>query len=87
MLLLQLEKEPDNTTQDNSACVCLFACAQASVLETMAVQMKLFDCGVKSPTNVSASQINVKTDSADKEPDEPETKSKQKVFSRVSPHL
>lgn len=37
----------------------------------MLKQMKLFDCGVKGLTDLSASQTNMQIDSTDSEPDEP----------------
>lgn len=53
-----LQSDPE---LDNTACV-----------ETMAKQIKLFDCGVKSSINWSTSQM-IETDT---EPDEPKRKTK-----------
>ena len=54
----------------------LLACAVRGVfvLQKMAKQIKLLDCGVKSSANPSTSQTNVQSDSTDKAQDEPEQK-------------
>lgn len=62
--------EPQNKYIYNICCI-----SDISIhtdLETVAKQIKLFDCRVKSLTKLSTSQMNMQCDSTDKEPDEPE---------------
>lgn len=75
---------------DNTARVweCLLACAKASVLETMAKEIKLFDCGMKSLTNPSTSQTNVQIDPNEQDENKWKTKCKfVKSKGEVSWHL
>ena len=66
------------TEPESDASLLARAVRGVFVLQKMAKQIKLFDCGVKSSANPSTSQTNVQSESTDKAQDELERRAKRK---------